>query len=100
MKFLSDLYSTFLSLLSKLFWLLELFLFLRLVLKFLGANPGALIVNLIYKYSDILVFPFRSIFSNFYWRGYFVEISTISAIIGYGLVALILLWFLRLFSND
>ncbi len=100
MKILSEIYSTILSLISKLFWLLELFLFLRLLLKFLNANPNALVVNLIYKYSDILVTPFKFIFSNFYWRGYFIEISTISAMIGCGLAAFVVFKILHLFSRD
>ena len=55
------------NLIGKLFYLLELFLFLRLILKFFAASPKALIVKLIYKWSDFLVSPFNFIFKNIYW---------------------------------
>jgi len=84
---------------KRLLSLLEIFLFLRLILKFLAANPQALVVNLIYQYSDIIVSPFKFIFPNFYWRGYFIETTTISAMIGYGLVVFIIFRLLRLFSR-
>ena len=84
---------------KRLFSLLEIFLFLRLALKFLAANPQALVVNLIYQYSDIIVSPFKFIFQNFYWRGYLIETATISAMIGYALAVFIIFRLLRLFSN-
>lgn len=84
---------------KRLLSLFEIFLFLRLSLKFLDANPQALVVNLIYRYSNILVSPFNFIFPNFYWRGYFIETATISAMIGYALVVFIIFRLLRLFSN-
>lgn len=100
MKIISKLYSVILSVISKLFWFFEIFLFLRLLLKFLGANPKALVVGLIYKYSDILVSPFGYIFSNFYWKNHFVEIVTISAIVGYAIAMFLIFQILRLFSQD
>ena len=84
---------------KRLLSLLEIFLFLKLLLKFLDANPQALVVNLIYQYSDILVSPFNFIFPNFYWRGYFIETATISAMIGYALAVFIIFRLLRLFSS-
>ena len=100
MKIISKLYSGILSLISKLFWLFEVFLFLRLLLKFLGASQKAFVVGLIYKYSDILVSPFSSIFSNFYWQDRLVEIVTISAIVGYAIAMFLIFQILRLFSQD
>ena len=78
--------------------LVEFFLFLRLALKFLNANPKTLVVSLIYKYSDILVSPFESIFPNIYWpKGHLIEIATISAMIGYAIVVFIFFQVLKLF---
>lgn len=101
MLILTKIYSIISSLVKKLFFLVEFFLFLRLALKFLGANPETLVVNLIYKYSDIFVSPFNFIFPNIYWpKGYFVEITTISAMIGYALAVFIILQIMRLFFRD
>ncbi len=96
MRILSSIYSLILSIISKLFWLLQLFLFLRLLLKFLGANPQALVVSLIYKYSDILISPFSFIFRDIYWKGHLIEISVISAMIGYAIAMFLIFRILRL----
>jgi len=80
---------------------IEFFLFLRLALKFLGASSKSLAVSLIYKYSYILVEPFEFIFPNIYWpKGYLIEIATISAMIGYFLVAFVIFRVLKLFPNN
>jgi len=101
MRILTKTYLMVFYLIKRLLSLAELFLFLRLILKFLGANPQALVVNLIYKWSDILVSPFDFIFSDIYWpAGYLIETATISAMIGYALTVFILLRLLRLFSRD
>ena len=100
MRILTKIGSFISSVVSKLFSLLEFFLFLRLLLKFFWANPNTLVVKIIYKYSEILVSPFNSIFPNIYWRNYFVETSTIAAMIGYGIVVFVLFRLLRLFSQD
>jgi len=88
------------TVITRLVGLLEYFLFLRFLLKFLGANPQALIVDLIYKYSGILVSPFKFIFSNIYWRGHLIETSTIVAMMGYYVAVLVLLGIIHLFSRD
>ena len=100
MRILTKIGSFISSVVSKLFSLLEFFLFLRLLLKFFWANPDTLVVKIIYKYSEILVSPFNSIFPNIYWRNYFIETSTIAAMIGYGIVVFVLFRLLRLFSQD
>jgi len=93
-------YSTILRFIKKLFGLLEWFLFLRLILKFLDASPQSIVVNLIYKYSDVLITPFQFIFPDIYFKGRMIETATISAMIGY----LILIWvffrLLNIFSRD
>jgi len=88
------------SVVSKLLSLLEFFLFLRLLLKFLGANPLAIVVGFIYKYSDTFIAPFKFIFQNIYWNGHIIEISTIMAMIGYAIAVSILFQLLHLFSRD
>ena len=101
MRILSTIYETILYAIKRLFFLLEFFLFLRLVLKFSGANPKALVVEIIYQYSDILVSPFDFIFPDIYLREvYLIEIATVSAMIGYVILAFILFRLLRLFSQD
>ncbi len=89
-----------LYLVKRLFYLTEIFLFLRLILKFLGANPQTLVVDLIYKGSDVLVSPFNFIFPNINWpEGYLIETATISAMIGYALAFFVLLRLLQFFSE-
>lgn len=92
---------TILYIINRLLVLIEFFLFLRLILKFLGANPKSLVVNFIYLYSDILVSPFDFIFPNIYWsQGYLIETATISAIIGYILIAFFIFQILDIFFRD
>jgi len=104
MRILSNIYSficsLILSIISKLFWLFELFLFLRLLLKFLGANPKTLVVNLIYKYSDIVISPFSFIFRNIYWGGHLIETSVISAVIGYAIAMFVIFQIIEAFSGN
>ena len=101
MRILTKIYSLIFYIVKRLLYLVEIFLFLRLTLKFLSANPQTLIVDLIYEYSDILVSPFNFIFPNIYWpTGYLIEIATISAMIGYALAVFIIFRLLRLFSED
>lgn len=84
------------SLLGDLFALLELFLFLRMLLKFLNANSLTPVVSLTYQYSDIFVSPFKSIFQNVYWpSGHLIEVSTFIAIVGYAIAFFIVSQFLR-----
>ena len=97
---LPKVYSVFLSLLSKFFAFLHSFLFLRLLLKFLGANPETLVVKILYKYSDILISPFSLIFDDVYIRGLLVEMSTISAMVGYAIVMVIIIKVLHLFQKE
>lgn len=78
------------DLIKKLFYVLGFLLFVRLLFKFAGANPEAVIVDLFYKWSDFFVSPFNSIFENVYWpKDNLIETSTLIAMIGYGLVFLI-----------
>ncbi len=88
------------KLLEKITALLELFLFLRLLLKFLAANPLTPIVKYVYQYSGLLIEPFQYIFPDLYWKGKLVEVSTVSAMIGYGIAAYLIARLLILLSKD
>ena len=92
---ISSLMEIIANLILKLLYLLEFFLFLRLGLKFFGASKNAFVVEQIYQWSDFFVSHFESIFPNVFWpKGYFIEISTLAAMVGYAL----LVWvFLKLF---
>ena len=85
---------------KRILWIVELFLFLRLLLKFLGASSEAFVVNLIYKYSDILISPFRLIFQDIYWNGKVIELATISTMIGYVIFVFVIFKLSHLFSGD
>lgn len=101
MRILKEIYLMISYILKRLFFLLEFFLFLRLLLKFLGASPKALVVSLLYEYTDIFVLPFYFIFPNIYWpKDRLIEAATISAMIGYGIAIFIIFQLLRLFSKD
>jgi hypothetical protein len=100
MSIFSKIYSAFISALTKLFFLLEFFLFIRLFLKFLGASAISLAVDYIYQGSHVLVSPFYFIFPDIYFKGRLLEIATISAMLGYLLGFFVLMKILRLFSKD
>ncbi|MEK7568130.1 MAG: hypothetical protein AAB498_00665 [Patescibacteria group bacterium] len=78
------------------FVLLEAFIGIRVVLKFLDASERAIIVDLIYGLTDIFLVPFRYIFPNIYLRDGIVDIVAISAMIGYFIVVLAVLRLLDL----
>ena len=99
-RFIKRIFDLFERVIKRIVGVIELFLFLRLLLKFLNASSRALVVNLIYKYSDILVSPFNFIFQDIYWNGRVIETVTISAMIGYGILVFVLFRFFRLFSRD
>ena len=98
--YLSKAYSIFFYVVKRLFIVFEFFLFLRLILKFLNANPQALVVDFIYKYSDIVISPFQAIFPNIYWRNFFIDTVTISAMLGYLIAVLVILLILKAFSQE
>ncbi|UZE93104.1 MAG: hypothetical protein ACKKMV_02545 [Candidatus Nealsonbacteria bacterium] len=93
-------FKLFKKVVKRLFGLVELFLFLRLLLKFLNANPKTIVISFIYKYSDVLISPFNFIFSDIYWNGKLIETATISAMIGYAIFVFVFLRLLHLFSRD
>lgn len=100
MRLIKKIYSIIKRAIKKLLILTELFLFIRLALKFLNANPKALVVNLVYKYSDVLISPFNFIFPNIYYNNKVIETATISAMIGYAILVFVFFKLLYLFSRD
>ncbi len=79
--------------------LIELLIFIRLFLKFTGANPDAPVVGLLYQLSNNLVLPFNPIFSNIYIFNRLIEVPTISAMAGYAVLMLIISQLWKLFTR-
>ena len=79
--------------------LVEFGIALRLALKFLGANAGTLVVRYIFSYTDLLLLPFRSIFPDYVWYGKPVELTSIAAMLGYIILAIIVFSFIKLFHR-
>jgi len=69
------------------FYVIEALLALRLILKLLGANPGAAFTDLVYGASGVFVAPFRYVFSAPAAGGSVLELSTILALVVYWLIA-------------
>ena len=100
-SFVYGIHRGFVYFLSRLLLLAELILFLRLVLKFLGANSYAFVVKELYKLTDVMIWPVNSIFPNFYWGERLVDAVAISAMVGYLIAFLIVAGVLRLiFYNE
>lgn len=69
--------------------LVEIFLGLRFVLRFFAANPNNGFVQWIYESSNVLMQPFRGIFSTtVIGNNHAVDFSALFAMVVYGLVAL------------
>ncbi|MEX1026563.1 MAG: YggT family protein [Candidatus Paceibacterota bacterium] len=72
--------------------LVLIFLSLRLVLKLLGASPGAGFVSWIYRTSEPLLVPFQGMFpAPALEQGFILEFSTLFAILVYALVGWLLM---------
>lgn len=78
------------------FYVVEVLLGFRFILKLLGANPGAGFTDIIYTLSSVPLAPFRFVFSNNAVGGSVVEWSTLLAMLVYwvlvwGIVKLVLM---------
>ena len=75
---------------TQLVWLLlgilEGFLGLRVILKLIAANPASPIAALIYSFTDLFLFPFKGLTATPAVGGFVLEISTLIAMIIYGLI--------------
>jgi len=76
--------------LTQLIWLLlgilEASLGLRVFLKLIGANPGNPFADFLYKLTEIFVLPFSGLTSTPAVGNMVFEVSTIIAMIVYGLI--------------
>lgn len=100
MYFKTNLYLFFDSLIKRLLQLTEFLLSLRFLLKFFGASERALVVDLIFRGTDIFIFPFNFIFPNFYWKWFFIENTTLAAMAGYFIFAFLLLQILKIIFQE
>ena len=79
----------------------EMLLGLRLLLRLLGANPAAPIVDLLYTLTNIVVAPFRGIFSDIYLRGGGIfDLVTIAAMIGYPIIVYLIFELVNIIAKD
>lgn len=69
--------------------LVEIFLGLRVILRFFAASPTVPFVHWVYTSSDVLLQPFRGIFpTSVVGRNHVVDFTALFAMVVYGLVAL------------
>ncbi|MFS8159161.1 MAG: YggT family protein, partial [Candidatus Roizmanbacteria bacterium] len=72
---------------------------LRILLKFLGANPTTPIVNWLYETTGSLIAPFSGIFPNPKLSGFFtIDVAAIIALVVYSLIAYVVLGLISDFS--
>ncbi len=72
------------------FALVEGLIAIRLILKVLGANPNAGFAQFIYGITTPLVAPFLGLFGNPAYQNSILELSSIVALVVYGLIAWLL----------
>lgn len=69
--------------------LVEIFLGLRVLLRFFAANPSNHFVSWIYNSSDVLMQPFRGIFPpTVIGRDHVIDFSALFAMLVYALIAM------------
>ena len=76
---------------TQLIWLflgiLEAMIALRIGLKLIAANPASPIVALIYGFTNLFLFPFAGLTATPSAGGMVLELSTMIAMVVYGLIA-------------
>jgi uncharacterized membrane protein len=89
------------SRITQLIWLffgvIEAFIGIRVILKLIAANPANPFANLIYRFTDLFLWPFSGLTVTPQAEGMVLEISSIIAILVYALLAWIivrLVWLL------
>jgi hypothetical protein len=70
-----------------MFGILEALIALRIGLKLIGANPGSPIVDLIYGFTQLFLFPFTGMVGSPTAGNMELELSSMFAMLIYGLVA-------------
>ncbi|MEK9194718.1 MAG: hypothetical protein AAB884_02810 [Patescibacteria group bacterium] len=93
-------HETLIHVLKRALVLGEAILFLRLLLRFLGANPETFVVKILYIITSILIWPVNFIFPNFYWSTHLIDIITVSAMVGYFIAFWIVRGILKLVFRD
>lgn len=79
----------------------EVLLAIRLVLRFLGANPSAQIVDLVYKLTEVIILPFKGIFANISLAGGgILDVVAISAMVGYPIIVYLVIEIIHLATKD
>ncbi len=80
-----------LNFLNLVFGLIEVIIALRIILRFLGANPSTPFVRWINDASSSLIYPFQNIFPSPVLNGGFVlEMSAVIALVVYAIIAYII----------
>jgi len=70
-----------------MFGILEALIALRIGLNLIGANPGSPIVDLIYGFTNLFLFPFTGVVGSPTAGNMQLELSSLFAMVIYGLVA-------------
>lgn len=70
-----------------LFGILEAIIALRIGLRLIGANPDSPIVALIYGFTNLFLFPFAGLVGSPEAGGMVLELSSLFAMLVYGLIA-------------
>lgn len=70
-----------------LFGILEILIALRIALMLIGANPGSPIVALIYGFTYLFLFPFNGLVASPTAGNMVLELSSMFAMLIYGLIA-------------
>jgi hypothetical protein len=70
-----------------MFGILEALIALRIGLKLIGANPESPIVALIYGFTYLFLFPFEGLVASPTMGGMVLELSSMFAMLIYGLIA-------------
>ena len=70
-----------------LFGILEVLIALRIALMLIGANPGSPIVALIYGFTYLFLFPFNGLVASPTAGNLVLELSSMFAMLIYGLIA-------------
>jgi uncharacterized protein YggT (Ycf19 family) len=79
--------------------LVEIFLALRVLLRFFAANPTNHFVSWVYNSSDVLMQPFRGIFPpTVIGRDHVIDFSALFAMLIYAILAMFLVWIVTLLT--
>lgn len=95
-----QIYLFFYDLLKQILFFVEFFLLLRFLLKFFNANPQAKAVSFLYFWTDYLAIPFEFIFPNFYWKRFYVETTSLMAMIGFLIFFFLLIQVLKIIFRE